>query len=931
MHRRTYIDWLRGIAVLIMIEWHAIDAWTAVEARVGQPFWTMAFLGGWAAPLFLFLAGVAVPLAVESHVRKGMTIREASWALQKRGWQILALAHLFRFQSYLFNPYAVWHSVLKPDILNILGLGLVAAAFCWGRSATLRGRMAWLLGPAVLVLILAPLSRGWWWPTLLHPRFEAYIRPNGGFGVFPLFPWVAFVFVGAAIGVWIVMTRNADEDRRFHLRLAVVGLAAIGAGFVGMRLPPLLETSFWTTSWSFFSIRTGVMMLALVGAWVWFRRPSAERWSPIVLFGQTSLFVYWVHVEMAYGFFSAPIKKSLTMPQALIAYALFTGLLLWMAAWWRNRKGPWIPPHMVAPTLAVLLVVVGASVGLNAIQEQWRPVVFRLPAGTAVTTVTTCVTDAGTIGLQPSVAVPGAVDAQCSLTEPVRCAIPGAEPIDVDVAALCRGGMATVQPAARSVVPAWPARNPVTVEWRSWGESGSTLLATRLIDPAAASPLPVADAARLLRIVRVGASPATLVVPPADRRSQTSQDLALGVPPAVSGGELLIFLGEREREAQTMTLRGQDTRVIGINSATFISLPGLAPGDYILRFGTIDVPVGRPVDFTIVQAQTTEVAPPLPAIGNEFRINGEVTLNGKPMARQPLEVVYTSTDEVFQATTDDKGRYTLTVPLAGMYLVRAVSTYDFGQLEEQRAVDFGDTQIDLALVGANVQFVFLRQGAVPDAAVEFVIDGPQRFSGIASDFTKPTELFALPFGTYIVRASMDPNLVADAVPLVIDDTTGALTVTLDMREQRATLRVVDEGGAEVTGVRARAGTQILRPADAGGLDVSRISPGAEILIKAPGRVPACVVLDPDIENVVRLTANTASLEIRYEFVTVRVPPGRIKFSETAKCGVPLEEFEWRRVTAGFAIANLPNETTVIYEYGAQTIALKAPGEPVVIR
>ena len=143
--------------------------------------------------------------------------------------------------------------------------------------------------------------------------------------------------------------------------------------------------------------------------------------------------------------------------------------------------------------------------------------------------------------------------------------------------------------------------------------------------------------------------------------------------------------------------------------------------------------------------------------------------------------------------------------------------------------------------------------------------------------------------------------------------------------------LVDEGGAEVPGARARAGTQILRPADGGGLDVTRISPGAEILIKAPGHVPACVLLSPDIENVVRLTANTAPLELRYDSANLRVPPGRIKLLGTDRCGVPLEEFEFRRVTGGFVIANLPGETGVIYEYGAQTITLKAPGEPVVVR
>ena len=337
------------------------------------------------------------------------------------------------------------------------------------------------------------------------------------------------------------------------------------------------------------------------------------------------------------------------------------------------------------------------------------------------------------------------------------------------------------------------------------------------------------------------------------------------------------------------------------------------------------------MDFRIVQGQTTEVAPRLPAAVNEFRINGDVTFNGAPMPGQALEIVYTKTDEVFAATTDDKGRYTLTVPMAGTYTVRAVSAYDFGQLEEQREVDFGETQINLALTGANVRLNFLRQGGLPDAAVEFVIDGPQRFSGLVSDFAQPTELFAIPFGTYSIRASMDPNLVSETVPLVVDATSGVRNVTLDMREQRATLRVIDDAGAEVAGVRARAGTQILRPSAAGGLDVSRVSPGAEIIIKAEGRVPACLILDPDIENVVVLRADTAPLELRFESGNPRVPPGRVKISATDKCGVPLEEFEFRRVTGGFVIGNLPSEATVTYEYGAQPITLKAPGEPVVIR
>lgn len=926
MSRRTYIDWLRGVAVLIMIEWHAIDAWTANDERVGWFFGTLAFLGGWAAPLFLFLAGIALPLAMDSHMRKGLSAREAAWMLQKRGWQIWVIAHIFRFQSYVMNPWAVWHSVLKPDILNILGLGMVIVAFCWGRSSSTRGRMAWLLGPALLVLIIAPLSREWLWPAMLHPRMEAYIRPNGGFGVFTLFPWVAFVFIGAAIGVWIAMTRTAEQDRRFHAGLAAVGVATTAAGFAGMWLPTPLNTSFWTTSWSFFFMRTGAMTLLLAGAWLWYQRPSAGRWSPIVLFGQTSLFVYWVHIEIAYGMVGVPLKKSLTVPQAFVAYVVLTMVMLWLANWWRSRTGPWIPAHMRAPAVVGLLLCAG--VGLGASQAQWRPVAVRLPAGIPVSAVSGCVTDAGIVGMQPSGTVPGAVDGQCTLAGITRCSIPWAEPLDVDLGALCRGGMAVLQPATRVVVPAWASRSPATVEWRSWNESGSTLLAARQIDPAAAVPLPIAAATRLLRVVRVDASPVTVAVPEV---LDPGQDLRPVIPAAMNGGELFLHLDERERQLQTLTLRGPETRVVGINGASFLSVAGLTPGAYTLRFGSIDLPDGRPVAFTIRAMDTTELMPRLSDVVAEVRISGLVTLNGTPMARQAIEIAHTISDETVSATTDDTGRYSVVVPEVGEYLLRVVSTHDFGHLEARRDAIVGETQLDLALEGATVRLNVLRAGAPPGGSVEFSLDGPQRFSGIVETFAEPTELVAVPLGSYTVRASMPPNFVADAVALVIDGTPGVRNVTLDLREQRATLKVIDAAGGDLKGVRARAGAQILRALADGRFDVATVSPGTAIIVRAPGRPPACVVLDPDVENIARVGVNAASLEIRYESGAHRVPPGRVRLTETDRCAVPLEEFEWRRVTGGFTITNLPADTAVTYEYGEQKITLKAPGEPVVIR
>jgi uncharacterized membrane protein len=319
MSRRLYIDWLRGLAVALMIMWHSIDAWTLLAGRDTFAFGVVQFLAGWVAPMFLFLAGVAIPFAGASRMARGATRLEAGWMLQRRGWQIFAIAHLFRFQSFLLNPNGTWAALLKPDILNILGLGMVAAAFLWSRAATPR-RLALAIGLPILVIaaILTPWSRHWWWPTLLHPRLEAYVRPVGNLGQFTLFPTVAYLLAGALAGVFA--QASAPSDVRAHRRMALAGAVVFVAGLAAA---PVAD---WWTSWgdslSLFLCRTGAMTTMIPAAWLLVGRRSA-RSGPLVVFGQTSLFVYWVHVELVYGVFSYPLKLSLPRPAPSVATLLF--------------------------------------------------------------------------------------------------------------------------------------------------------------------------------------------------------------------------------------------------------------------------------------------------------------------------------------------------------------------------------------------------------------------------------------------------------------------------------------------------------------------------------------------------------------------------------------------------------------------------------
>src|SRR4029453_848291 len=97
------IDWLRGVAILIMIGAHTFDAWTLPAERLRPWYGRIVIIAGMAAPLFLFLAGGGLALAGAGPVRRGRENGDASRLVQRRGWQIFGYAFLFRFQSFVLG------------------------------------------------------------------------------------------------------------------------------------------------------------------------------------------------------------------------------------------------------------------------------------------------------------------------------------------------------------------------------------------------------------------------------------------------------------------------------------------------------------------------------------------------------------------------------------------------------------------------------------------------------------------------------------------------------------------------------------------------------------------------------------------------------------------------------------------------------------
>ena len=314
--RRSYIDVARGIAVLLMIEAHTLDAWTRVTSKTGIPFRDATILGGFAAPLFLWLAGLGVVLSATRTLQRTGSHGAAVDTVVRRGLEIFVLAFLFRLQAFVVSPGGAPVALFRVDILNVMGPAIaLAGAICVVRSAWWR-TFAFAIAAAAIAMV-TPIMRVAPFVDALPTWVQWYFRPAGEYTTFTFFPWMGFVLAGAAVGSLI-----ADSDERsangLHVAFAIIGAALVALGFVTAARPTIYAaSSFWTSSPTWFSIRVGVMMIALAALHYAPRAPHLAR------LGRHSLFVYWIHVELVYGYASWLWRHRLPLWGTAIAYALF--------------------------------------------------------------------------------------------------------------------------------------------------------------------------------------------------------------------------------------------------------------------------------------------------------------------------------------------------------------------------------------------------------------------------------------------------------------------------------------------------------------------------------------------------------------------------------------------------------------------------------
>jgi uncharacterized membrane protein len=338
--RLETFDWMRGLACVLMFQTHCYDAWLVPAARSGKFFMWSQLVGSLPAPLFLFLTGISAVL-MAGKVSAGASPSIAAGRLMKRGFEIWGLGLLFRVQEYLIAfPWAPWTDLLRVDVLNCIGVSLVLVSLVLYLSTTwTRLAMNASLASAAIIM-LSPLV--WTHRFTRLPWFIAsYLNGVHNQGkplswLFPIFPWTAFAFAGVVVAC-VLQSQKAKslQSRRIPL-IAASGVLVAALGYVFDHLPvsvfPATMYDFWHTSSGFFLIRVGVLLLILALSDLRCRMPSIiSKSKALVLMGQHSLLVYWVHIEFVYGRLHVLPRRNMSVIGASLGLLGITVAMLLLA------------------------------------------------------------------------------------------------------------------------------------------------------------------------------------------------------------------------------------------------------------------------------------------------------------------------------------------------------------------------------------------------------------------------------------------------------------------------------------------------------------------------------------------------------------------------------------------------------------------------
>ncbi len=334
--RIVFLDWMRGLAAIVMLQGHTFDSFLRPELREHPAFIFSQFFGGEAAAIFLFLTGITFGLGMNK--REDLPAWKRITGALRRARYLFLLAMAFRFQLWVFAlPNQPWTDLLRVDVLNVMG----ATAAMLSLIALAKGmrRVRWAVVAGTVLAAMAPVMSGLETGGL-PGAVRDYFVPSAS--AFSMFPWGSYLAFGLAAGSALPFVKREWSSVMQWAALGGFGLLLAGQYFSNLPFSLYPNANFWLDSPALVACKLGITLLLGSGAFLWTEYFSAG-WSWVRLLGTTSLAVYWVHVELVYGWWLGRLKQNLAVWECVAASALLVVAMVGMSAaiWhFRRRSAP---------------------------------------------------------------------------------------------------------------------------------------------------------------------------------------------------------------------------------------------------------------------------------------------------------------------------------------------------------------------------------------------------------------------------------------------------------------------------------------------------------------------------------------------------------------------------------------------------------------
>ncbi len=367
--RYAFVDLLRGLALVVMVETHVVNAYLPGNLRGNTFFYWLAFLNGLVAPSFLFASGFSLVLQGRRHWDDWLRFRAPFWKHMRRLGFIVLVGYLLHIQHFRLSKYLasgdpdVWKRTLQVDILQCIVMSLMLVHILVLIAGT-RRRLAY--GAVVLGLGFVLLTP-WMWAqnfTSLMPLALALFLNPGGASLFPIFPWAAFLLAGSCACCLFLSAVERDRVQEFMRLAAIAGAALICAGLLGRLVPFSLPgyRNFYLTSPLYVAIRLGCVLILLSVLWALERRGA---WHPrgVLVAGQESLLAYGLHLVIIFGalrnrYVGRVLGLEAGYPGCFVLSVLVIILMLEAAQRWHVFKRQ--HPRLVFQTQAAAIITLAA-------------------------------------------------------------------------------------------------------------------------------------------------------------------------------------------------------------------------------------------------------------------------------------------------------------------------------------------------------------------------------------------------------------------------------------------------------------------------------------------------------------------------------------------------------------------------------------------